>query len=807
MILSYFLRLFRWLMRKVDPLVLIYFLLYLLAMVCLCRGLINIVLYLQADRTLASAICCVIVGWTLASSRLSRWKVIVLALGFVLVWLILFIGRIYIPMGAVLSSLYPLAVQGITGLILHLLHPKFVIPPMDLRLLAGSWNGLRASLGALSDRLVGWFTATRAGTPLIDPLITNLLWNAAVCLLSFWGTWFIQRRGAVIVALLPSVALLTYFLYYTNSGSGMVWLIPMGGLMVLFQAAEGYRTAWERWRATHMDRVDLELGLAAVVLGTVAFLMLLGGTIPSVSIREIRRDVQRFIQDRQSEHLAKSLGLIQSPSKGYVAGRSVLMPPTHLIGAGLRLPQDVVMYITIAGYEYLPPGVPAGMGGQEPPPVYYFRGQTYDTYTGIGWTSYPVSEADYSAGASLLSPQTEAASLNYRSVRQYVQRAGDQGGTLFVSGELSGVDQAFHVSWRGQDDLITAQTDALVYWASSRQAQAPLSRLRSAGTNYAASIQARYLQLPADLPERVRGLALDLTAAQATPYDQAVAIEAYLREFPYTLDVPAPALGRDAADFFLFDLKKGYCDYYATAMAVLARAAGIPARIVIGYASNLFDNERGQFVVTEADSHAWVEIYFPGIGWVEFEPTPNLPVITNPGEVETNLGLLPNTPAKPGVENAMAIFFGIWFQRLAPYLLAASVCLVVVLLLPIGRWILLLQPADRAVAVIYHSLYRQGRRWGIPANAAHTPHEYAVEFLDRLRARLGGQRGAVLESIQGDLSQLTVMYNRLNYSSQWLSPLDHRRAVGTWYHLRRQLTWLWIKDMFTFRTKGQSNTG
>ena len=89
--------------------------------------------------------------------------------------------------------------------------------------------------------------------------------------------------------------------------------------------------------------------------------------------------------------------------------------------------------------------------------------------------------------------------------------------------------------------------------------------------DYPQQIRQYYLQLPDDLPARVRNLAFEITVNQTNPYDQAAAIETYLRQYPYTLDVPAPPAGRDQADFFLFDLQQGYCDYYATTMVVLAR--------------------------------------------------------------------------------------------------------------------------------------------------------------------------------------------------------------------------------------------
>ena len=114
----------------------------------------------------------------------------------------------------------------------------------------------------------------------------------------------------------------------------------------------------------------------------------------------------------------------------------------------------------------------------------------------------------------------------------------------------------------------------------------------------------------------------EITAtAPPTPYDRAVAIETALRRLPYTLNVPTPPAGREVTSWFLFDLKQGYCDYFATAMVVLARLNGIPARLAIGYSMGQLDPERGEYVVTEMDAHSWPELYFPGQGWIPFEPT------------------------------------------------------------------------------------------------------------------------------------------------------------------------------------------
>ncbi|WP_026486744.1 transglutaminase family protein [Caldanaerobius polysaccharolyticus] len=136
----------------------------------------------------------------------------------------------------------------------------------------------------------------------------------------------------------------------------------------------------------------------------------------------------------------------------------------------------------------------------------------------------------------------------------------------------------------------------------------------------------RYLQLPDELPQRVKDLALKITEGYKTPFDKALAIEAYLRQYEYNLDVPSTPASRDFTDYFLFELKKGYCTYYASAMAVMLRCVGIPARYVTGFiyrASDSGESAQGGYkAVTDAAAHAWVEAYFPGYGWVNFEPTP-----------------------------------------------------------------------------------------------------------------------------------------------------------------------------------------
>jgi transglutaminase-like putative cysteine protease len=151
-------------------------------------------------------------------------------------------------------------------------------------------------------------------------------------------------------------------------------------------------------------------------------------------------------------------------------------------------------------------------------------------------------------------------------------------------------------------------------------------QLRSAGSDYPGWL-APYESFPAsyrsaDTMKRVKDLALSITQGLTNPYDQATAIEHYLRtNYQYTLTPYAPPRDIDPLEYFLFDSKQGYCEYFATAMADLLRSIGIPTRLVNGYGPGNYDEHLGRYVVRESDAHTWVEAYFPSYGWIPFEPT------------------------------------------------------------------------------------------------------------------------------------------------------------------------------------------
>jgi transglutaminase-like putative cysteine protease len=137
------------------------------------------------------------------------------------------------------------------------------------------------------------------------------------------------------------------------------------------------------------------------------------------------------------------------------------------------------------------------------------------------------------------------------------------------------------------------------------------------------AIQQNYMSVPDSVPQRVFDLTKEITAGKQSSYEKILAIQEYLQNnFSYTLTPPYTPIHRDFVDYFLFDLEEGYCTYFASAMAVMGRAAGIPTRYVEGFLMPSRPNSSGIYEVMKLNGHAWVEVYFPHAGWLPFDPTP-----------------------------------------------------------------------------------------------------------------------------------------------------------------------------------------
>lgn len=260
-----------------------------------------------------------------------------------------------------------------------------------------------------------------------------------------------------------------------------------------------------------------------------------------------------------------------------------------------------------------------------------WRALVFDTYTGSGWKTsdprvyaidgtYPpitlVHRGDEVLG-SAVRPQQVVQTFYIEREQPNVVFAAPLPERLYVPSGRVYLDRF------GAVRLTNTLKPGTVYSVVSRALIPDPQRLRASPEEVPQAIRSRYLGLPAALPARVRALAQRLVAQQPTRYDRVVAVQRFLAtNYRYDLEIPPQARPGDAVDYFLFEEHRGYCEHFASAMVVLLRAAGIPARLVTGYTPGTPNLVTGLLEVRNSDAHAWVEVFFIGQGWVEFDPTP-----------------------------------------------------------------------------------------------------------------------------------------------------------------------------------------
>ncbi|WP_257628067.1 transglutaminase TgpA family protein [Haloplanus salinarum] len=286
----------------------------------------------------------------------------------------------------------------------------------------------------------------------------------------------------------------------------------------------------------------------------------------------------------------------------------------------------------------------------EAPRNAYWRQAAYGRYTGSAWERSPewrATEGDVPTAGAVAdgSELTARVTLLRRSSSLPTAWRPER---VTVPNRSVGVEASTLGGVRTTEALAAGTTYRV---RSSAPPRSP-ERLRAAGTDYPPALERRYTQVPAATPERVGALTDDLTADAETPYDTAVRVRDWLRRKPYSLNASHEA-GEPIADQFIFEMESGYCQYYATSMVVMLRTQGIPARYVVGYAPGEAVGE-DRYLVTADRGHAWVEAYFPEVGWVRFDPTGSgrLPVRTPqpPYDVSLNRSAVAGAHVAVGVE-------------------------------------------------------------------------------------------------------------------------------------------------------------
>ncbi|MDD5467425.1 MAG: transglutaminase-like domain-containing protein [Anaerolineales bacterium] len=468
------------------------------------------------------------------------------------------------------------------------------------------------------------------------PVPDSLLFLLLMCLL-FWALsshagYTLTRSANPWLSILPTGAALVLIHSYDAYLTRRVWYLVVYLFFALLLVARlVFLQNRRRWQLTKTYMPPhLGIDFIRVTMSLAAILLLLSWAAPAradafqTAADAWYRIKQPFTHVRDAfdnafASLSASVGIVND-----------YYTSTLSLGRGNRL-SDIEIF-TVLG----PSNPPAGVR-------YYWRARVYDLYEDGQWEStLDVNQS--------IDPET-----NRLSFAQYRKRAPGQYSFFFTSAlpisTLFTAPQPEWVSRPAKMELLynpdgTADIGAIravpalrsgdSYYVRSSLSGVTVKAMREAGVGYPEWILERYLPLPASITSRTYQLAHDLTDGLPTHYDKVIAITNYLREnMTYLETLESLPYDQELVEWFLFESKQGYCNYYATAEVILLRAVGIPARLAVGYASGEVDEINRAYIVRQRDAHAWPEVYFPDIGWVEFEPTSAQPMLVRPSGEST----------------------------------------------------------------------------------------------------------------------------------------------------------------------------
>lgn len=285
----------------------------------------------------------------------------------------------------------------------------------------------------------------------------------------------------------------------------------------------------------------------------------------------------------------------------------------------------------------------------------YLMSVSYDQYDGLrNWSNSGQENTGNKANAV-----SNDGSADLHTVTQnitVINPPGEEYPYLFGASQIASVDQDTHLELNKADDEVVAwlrdngklaagNTYTVVSYVSDADAKSLRSVPMPAAsptlppfydgdiplTYFDPGVVSTYTKVPANMDSRIKALALSITQNASTMYDKVSALETYLRaNYAYDSTITAPPPGKEATSWFLFTEKRGYCNYFATALTLMARDIGIPARVAAGYTNGILDSKTGLRNINGTDAHAWTQVYFAGYGWINFEPSASFSLFTRP---------------------------------------------------------------------------------------------------------------------------------------------------------------------------------
>ena len=479
-------------------------------------------------------------------------------------------------------------------------------------------GGLAAGLVNVFSRVSQWLIDALSGGINQDELVFTLVVSGLLWFMGYNLAWHVFRVDRVWRAILPpALVLISNAVYAAGENQSDRYLVLFMFLVLLLVVRSSLDAREWDWYSSGI-RVPRKLRQQVFRIGAVVALLVLlvAWVIPSADLQERLDRFQQFLQAEPLVQISEFWNRLfasvdtQGPATAdYYGGDSLQL------GGAIRLGDQVVFLAS----------APQGRR-------YYWRSRVYDNYDSGRWTSAADTRlTDPEAPLEIaLEPMLPGARV---PVRQEFVVNLNATRILYTAPQPAQIDLPTRTDLRYTPDRsmnisVVRPLSVLYrgdsYSATSLMTNADATQLRAAGTDYPQWVRDTYSSyIPSATPRTIQ-LASQIVAeaGAVTPYDQAKAIETWLRaNITYNEIIPAPPAGQDAVDWVLFDLREGYCNYYASAMIVMLRSLNVPARMAAGFAQGEWNELEGAFVVKERDAHTWVEVYFPGYGWVEFEPT------------------------------------------------------------------------------------------------------------------------------------------------------------------------------------------